>query len=124
MSILFVAIGGALGGVVRYLLASRLAASVRSVFPWGTLAANLLGSFLLGVILGGLLQKDAGGAAEAFLAIGFCGGLTTFSTFSLDALQLASKAKWGLFAAKLALTLPLCMGLVWLGTMIGGRLWG
>ena len=123
MSFLLAALGGALGGACRYLLSNAVAAYGPKGFPWGTLAVNALGSFLLGLSLGAGLSAGEGSLiGKAFIAVGFCGGLTTFSTFSLEALELASRTQWGRFGAKLAISLPFCMFLVWLGSVFGGRL--
>lgn len=82
-------------------------------FPWGTLTVNALGSFLLGLVLGaGVTPVDSWlsfQGTHAFLAIGFCGGLTTFSTFSLQTLNLVSKQQWGRVAANTFGSLGLCV---------------
>lgn len=82
MTVLVVALGGALGAVARYLLAVRVYGWLGIDFPWGTLSVNLLGSLLLGVVIGlveerGLFSSEA----RSFLTIGFLGGMTTYSTF-------------------------------------------
>lgn len=77
-------LGGGLGSVVRYLL-TRMMSSPHLTFPWGTLTVNIAGSFLLGVILGcSLKQTGMHQNTVLFLATGFCGGFTTFSTFALE----------------------------------------
>jgi len=95
MLYLLIAFGCALGGVCRYLCMTVAERCLGDAFPWGTLIVNAVGSFLLGGILGaGLIPGGGGSATEqlnAFAAIGFCGGLTTFSTFSLQNLTLASQ---------------------------------
>ncbi|MGC6455005.1 MAG: fluoride efflux transporter FluC [Coraliomargaritaceae bacterium] len=123
MSFLLAAIGGALGGACRYLFSFGLTACCPAGFPWATLLVNAMGSFLLGVCLGVGLSGSVGDwAGSAFVAVGFCGGLTTFSTFSLEGLELVSKQQWGRFGVQLAVSLPLCMVLVWLGSAWGERL--
>lgn len=82
MTILAVALGGALGAVTRYLLAVRVYGWTGIDFPWGTLGVNVLGSLLLGVVIAlieerGLFSSDT----RSFVTIGFLGGMTTFSTF-------------------------------------------
>lgn len=83
-AVLLVAVGGAAGASLRYAFA-RL---VPGRFPWGILAANLLGSFLLGVLLAG-----ADDEVMLLAGVGFCGALTTFSTFALDTLVLAREGR-------------------------------
>ena len=121
--IIFVAIGCALGGVCRYLLANRVTRLMGEDFPWGTLVVNALGSFLLGVLLGyGVAELSAGEQLHGFAAIGFCGGLTTFSTFSLQALTLVSQQRWKHVVAKVFGSLLVCMLLVLAGFELGERL--
>ncbi len=84
-AVCWVALGGALGSVLRFGLgeaARRLLGSAG--IPWGTLAVNVLGSFVLGYFTRWALQHEATPALRAFVAIGLCGGFTTFSTFALE----------------------------------------
>jgi len=82
-------------------------------FPWGTLLVNLTGSFLLGAILGGDVLVADGGVGptrlEAFAGIGFCGGLTTFSTFSLQNLSLLSRGERGKLAGNMVVAVGGCL---------------
>lgn len=93
--IIYIAVGSALGGVVRYLCMACCTRLLGERFPWGTLVVNLTGSFILGGIFGaGILPSDGVLSLErlhALSAVGFCGGLTTFSTFSLQNLTLLSQ---------------------------------
>lgn len=92
LTILAVAIGGALGSVARYLAMSGVGHVTGPSFPYGTLAVNILGSFIMGVAiayfarLGGVSNE-----LRAFVAVGVLGGFTTFSTFSLDVVTLAKE---------------------------------
>jgi CrcB protein len=82
MTILAVAAGGAIGAVARYLLAVRLYSELGLGFPWGTLGVNILGSALLGVVIGLVEERSAfTPETRSFLTIGVLGGFTTFSTF-------------------------------------------
>jgi CrcB protein len=88
-NILFVAAGGALGSVARYLLSRLIQGSVYTSFPLGTMTVNIIGCLLIGIIYG---LSDRSGMLDAgmklFLTVGFCGGFTTFSTFMNESLQL------------------------------------
>ena len=111
--ILLTFIGCALGGVFRYLGTLLIARFFGEGFPWGTLLVNAVGSFLLGLILGsGFEAKDVWLSSEAtyaFAALGFCGGLTTFSTFSLEAFSLVSDQAWAKALANILGSVLLCV---------------
>ena len=83
--ILSIALGGALGSVLRYFTSLGVARLMGTEFPWGTLLINVAGSFIIGIFAELLaLRWNAGQAVRAFLVIGICGGYTTFSSFALD----------------------------------------
>ncbi|MGX1101781.1 MULTISPECIES: fluoride efflux transporter CrcB [Bradyrhizobium] len=89
-----VAIGGSLGSVARYLVAIGAGRLVGAEFPWGTLVINIVGSFLIGVFAESFaLSWNASQAMRVFLTVGICGGFTTFSTFSLDAIVLMQRGE-------------------------------
>ncbi|MGL3212909.1 fluoride efflux transporter CrcB [Bradyrhizobium sp. BR 1433] len=89
-----VAIGGSLGSVARYLVAIGAGRLVGTEFPWGTLVINIVGSFLIGVFAEAFaLSWNASQAMRVFLTVGICGGFTTFSTFSLDAIVLMQRGE-------------------------------
>lgn len=99
MNVLLVAFGSACGGAARYLMG--LIVPAISTFPLATLMINVIGSFLIGLISGLLVRFTSGAAVEALrlvLVVGFCGGFTTFSTFSSETLRLIESAQY-LFAA-------------------------
>jgi CrcB protein len=88
MTVLVVAIGGALGAVARYLLAVRLYGALGLTFPWGTLGVNVLGCALLGLVLGLVEERGAfTPQARTFLTVGVLGGFTTYSTFVYEGWQ-------------------------------------
>jgi CrcB protein len=115
---LWIAIGSALGGVARYWLSGWTANQVGEAFPWGTLLVNASGSFAIGLfatLTGTEGRFLAGPTAREFFMIGICGGYTTFSSFSLQTLNLVSdgehlRAGWNIF-----LSVALCLTAVWLG---------
>jgi CrcB protein len=89
-----VAIGGSLGSVARYLVAIGAGRLVGTSFPWGTLVINIVGSFLIGVFAESLaLILNVSQTLRVFLIVGICGGFTTFSTFSLDAIVLMQRGE-------------------------------
>lgn len=86
---LYVAIGGGMGAVARYWLVSVIGRFASSSFPYGTLVVNILGSLLIGAVVGWLTKTLTHSMeTRAFLVVGVLGGFTTFSTFSLDTLSL------------------------------------
>jgi CrcB protein len=107
---LFVFIGAAFGGVARYWMANLVQKFFNPFFPYGTLSINIIGSFLLGVIIfyfdqRGLLSPSL----RLFLTIGFCGGFTTFSTFSYETLALINNAQFFLAAINVFLSVTLSL---------------
>jgi len=91
----FVAVGGAVGSVARWLIQTWTAARFGPGFPWGTLGINILGSFLIGLVAAFALTGAFGISSDArvFLAVGICGGFTTFSSFSLETLGLLQRGQ-------------------------------
>jgi CrcB protein len=84
-SILMVGAGGFFGSIARYITVQLIDRNLNSIFPYGTLAVNVFGSFILGLIFG-LMQKHVGSHDhwKLFLTTGFCGGFTTFSAFAFE----------------------------------------
>lgn len=120
-----VAAGSALGALARFLCSLALMGLLGPAFPWGTLAANGLGSLLIGLYAtvsepGGRLP--AGPTARQFVIAGFCGGFTTFSIFSLETLLLVEARAIGLAGAYVAASLVTWLTLVWVGCRIGAKL--
>ncbi len=98
MAYLYVALGGAIGSVARYLMQSFVGHYTGNAFPWGTLMVNISGSLLMGLFIGWLAGRTSLSNANdlrLFVAVGIMGGYTTFSSFSLDAINLMEEGKWG-----------------------------
>jgi CrcB protein len=123
MIYVWVALGGALGSVARFAIATVLAERLAHPFPWLTLLVNASGSLAIGLLasLGahGVRMLDTADA-RAFLMVGILGGYTTFSSFSLQTLELARAGAWPAAASYVLLSLLLCLGGVWLGFVLGG----
>lgn len=91
---LLIGAGGALGAMARYLLSSLVTQVMGTQFPWGILFVNLAGCFAMGLVAGAGLQAiPLSDGMKAFLATGILGGFTTFSAFSLDAVQLVERGQ-------------------------------
>lgn len=115
--------GGALGAGGRHLIGGWLLRQAGSGFPWGTLAVNLLGSFLAGYLMVWLAEAgSAGTAARAFLIVGLMGGLTTYSALMLECLAFARGDKLAPLAGYLVLTLAGGLALVWAGARLAEAL--
>jgi CrcB protein len=122
LTYLWIAIGGALGSMARYACSSLAAHAVGETFPWGTLAVNVVGSFVIGFFatLTGpdgrwILPPDA----RLFVTVGVCGGYTTFSSFSLQTLSLVRGGELMAAAGNIVGSLILCLASVWLGYVAG-----
>jgi CrcB protein len=125
LSYMWVAIGGALGTTARYWLSGVVARSVGETFPWGTLVINVTGSFVIG-FFGALTGPDGrlfvGSTARQFVMVGMCGGYTTFSSFSLQTLNLMNDGEWLQGGVNIGLSVLLCMIAVWAGVVLGGSI--
>lgn len=121
MSYLWVFIGGGLGSVARLATSVLLARLCGESFPWGTIVANVTGSFLIG-LCAALFGPDgrwlAAPSAREFVMIGVLGGYTTFSSFSLQTLTLARDGGWLHAGANVLLSVVLCLVAVWLGFVL------
>src|SRR5215210_1088015 len=95
MSLLYVALGGAIGAAARYLAGLWIAAYLGAGFPWGTFFVNVTGSFLIGIVLVLVERGTLPAEARLFLAVGILGGYTTFSTFSYETLRLLAAGDAG-----------------------------
>ena len=121
-SILYVALGSALGGVCRYLVS--LALNAPKGFPWGTFAVNVAGALAIGLLSGWLAKGDHAAAIRLFAVVGFCGGFTTFSTYNMELLTFVRTGD--LFPALAYFSFNVIGGFVccWLGFATGNALWG
>jgi len=107
MTIVLVAVGGALGAAARYLLDRAIATRQTSPFPLGTLVVNVTGSITLGALLGWAAGEHVSSAVVAWAGTGFLGAYTTFSTFTFETVRLLEDGAWRYAAWNLALSGPL-----------------
>lgn len=115
-----VAVGGALGALLRYGLSGWVQAWAGPRFPWGTLAVNALGSFALGVLVAVALgQPGGGGALRTFVGIGLLGAFTTYSTFAYETVALMQAGDWSAAGANVAGNLVLGLAAVMVGLWVG-----
>jgi CrcB protein len=118
----YVAIGSAVGGVLRFAVAGFIQERAGDGFPAGTLLINITGSFLLGVIMRYSLQTNVGAPeTRALLATGLCGGYTTFSAFSYDTAVLLQANRYGRAAIYVGASVLLSLLGVFLGFAVAGR---
>jgi len=92
--LLYVAAGGALGAVMRYLVSMQIAAETGARFPWGTLTVNMIGCLVIGMMWSITEHKTASEGLLLFLMVGLIGSFTTFSTYGIEGIQLIQSGKW------------------------------
>jgi CrcB protein len=122
---IWIAIGSALGGMARYWCSGFAARLIGETFPWGTIIVNVVGSFIIGffaTVTGPDGRIFAGTLTRQFVMIGFCGGFTTFSSFSLQTLNLANDGEWLQAGGNIVGSVVLCLIAVWMGYMLASSI--
>ena len=123
--ILYVALGGALGASGRHLLGMGALKAFGPDYPYGTMIANILGGFLMGVLAGWLALKVSGGEnLRLFLGVGLLGGFTTFSAFSLDAIMMYEKKAYGALLSYVGGSVILSIGALMIGLILARKIFG
>lgn len=119
---LLIFFGAGLGGVLRYWISQNMYLLLGRQFPYGTLVVNVSGSFVMGLLFVLILDRfdGIGSQLRAFLLIGILGGYTTFSSFSIETLNLFESGAWFSASLNILLSVVLSILAVWLG-VIGGR---
>ncbi|MEV4091184.1 fluoride efflux transporter CrcB [Streptosporangium saharense] len=115
MNWLLVLAGAAVGAPMRYLTDRMVQARHDTVFPWGTFTVNVSGSFVLGLLAGAALSGAAGANVQLLVGTGFCGALTTYSTFSYETLQLAENGARFYALANVVASVVAGLGAVFVG---------
>ena len=121
----WICLGGAFGTGARYGVATWVQSLTSSAFPYGTLAVNLLGSFLIALLVHLTLASDAvSPTLRLALTTGVMGGFTTYSTFSHETMQLVLKGAYGLALLDILVTVTTCLAACFLGLALGRWLAG
>lgn len=125
VSYIWIALGGAIGTAGRYWLSGVIARCFGETFPWGTLIINVTGSFVIG-FFAALTGPDGrlfvSSNARQFVMIGMCGGYTTFSSFSLQTLNLMNNGEWYRAIGNIGASVALCLIAVWAGAALAGSI--
>lgn len=118
---IWVFLGGGLGSLARWGLSGAIATRYGETFPWGTIVVNVTGCFIIGLfatLTGPDGRMFAPASFRQFFMLGICGGYTTFSSFSLQTLNLAEEGQWARAGANVILSVVLCLAAVWLGHVL------
>jgi CrcB protein len=122
LNVVVVGLGGFLGACSRYGLTNLL--NRFPSFPFGTLLSNVIAAFAIGLIIGAERQTGAlSGRAKLFLTTGLLGGLSTFSTFSLDTVTMLEQGKYLAASGNILLNVGLCLVLVFAGFLVARLIW-
>jgi len=123
IQVMTIAIGGAIGSVLRFGLSTWVHTFTGRGFPYGTLAVNVLGSLAMGFLFVLLVERVGESALwRAGLLIGLLGGFTTFSTFSIETFNLIEQGAMAKAAGNMAASLILCVGGTWLGVLLARQI--
>jgi fluoride exporter len=117
-AIILVGIGGFFGSILRFVISYHFGAKTLSSFPYGTFIVNILGSFIVGILLALTLDDLAGPESRLLLATGFCGGFTTFSTFSYEFFAMLQDGQTEMALFYISLTLVSGLLAVWAGFLV------
>ena len=115
---LWITLGSALGGAARYWCSGMVARAFGESFPWGTMTVNVIGSFVIGffaMATGPDGRWIVGTTARQFVMVGICGGYTTFSSFSLQTVNLMRNGEWPDAGWNILLSVSLCLLGTWAG---------
>ncbi|POX64540.1 fluoride efflux transporter CrcB [Streptomyces sp. Ru62] len=123
MNWLLVIAGAVVGAPLRYLTDRAVQARHGTVFPWGTFVVNVTGCLVLGVLSGAVTYGAASHSVHLLLGTGFCGALTTYSTFSYETLRLAESGARFFAAANVIASVVTGLGAAFIGAAIAQAMW-
>ncbi len=122
---LWIAVGSAVGGMARFWASGVTARLIGETFPWGTMLVNVVGSFIIGFVAT-LTSPDGrlfvGSTTRLAIMAGFCGGFTTFSSFSIQTLNLLNDGEYLQAGANVGLSVVLCLVAVWAGSAVAASI--
>jgi CrcB protein len=124
MILLLIALGGAAGSLLRYVIGGMVQRTSGSGFPVGTLFVNVIGCLLIGVFVRFLLNMQTSAEMRALLVVGFCGGFTTFSAFSLETVGLIEGGEYARAATYIVGSVVMCIVATFAGMAAVGAIAG
>ncbi len=122
MNLAAIAIGGAIGAVLRFWVSSGIYSILGKEFPYGTLAVNILGSFLMGFLYILFLERIVSNELRAIVLIGLLGAFTTFSTFSIETLNLLLDGEQAKALLNIFFSVGLCLLATWMGMLLAKQI--
>lgn len=123
MGLVLVMLGAAVGAPLRYLTDRAVQRRHDTIFPWGTFSVNVIGSLILGAVIGAARAGAAPQEVQLGLGVGFCGALTTYSTLSYETLRLAEDGARFFAAANVVASIVAGLGAAFVGAAISQALW-
>jgi CrcB protein len=123
MSLILVILGAAVGAPLRYLTDRAVQARHDTVFPWGTFTVNVIGSLILGLLSGAVVAGAAPNSLQLLLGVGFCGALTTYSTFSYETLRLIEQGAVFYAVANVVISVTAALGAAFTGAALAQAIW-
>jgi fluoride exporter len=121
--LLAIAAGGAAGSLLRFWMSNWVHLVAGRTFPYGTLVVNVLGCLIMGVLFVLFIERLSDNPVlRAGILIGFLGSFTTFSSFSIETLNLIEQGSWAKAAANMSGSLVLCVGATWVGVLLGRQI--
>ena len=120
IQILAIAAGGAVGSVLRYAVSTGVYSMLGRNFPYGTLAVNVIGSFLMGLLFVLMVERlDMSAVWRMAILVGFLGAFTTFSTFSIETVNLLQGGEFMRALLNITLSVAFCLVATWVGFRLG-----